>query len=260
MITWTILAPLAAGVLAIRWTVRGWRARRAGEADLTALREDPGHLGTHAGVRRGRRCSTRSAPASSWGLPRQVRSATGSTPAAGSACRPPQTTGGIPVSLRAGYLPRHMTSPAGFIPYLPERIQGLASISTNLWWSWQIHAREMFRFLDPSLWQRTRHNPLELLPARRTRAVAGVRPRCLVSRALRRVCWRTSSSRWPRTTPGSRGTTPAPGNGPSPTSAPSSRCTTRSPSTPAASACSPAITARKPRTWGFRWLPSASST
>lgn len=49
MITWTILAPLAAGVLAIRWTVRGWRARRAGEADLTALLEDLGISGLMLG-------------------------------------------------------------------------------------------------------------------------------------------------------------------------------------------------------------------
>jgi len=56
-----------------------------------------------------------------------------------------------------------MTSPAGFIPYLPERIQGLATIATNLWWSWQLEARDLFRNIDTNLWQRTRHNPLELL-------------------------------------------------------------------------------------------------
>ena len=56
-----------------------------------------------------------------------------------------------------------MTSPAGFIPYLPERIQGLAAIATNLWWSWQTEARDLFRAIDASLWQRSRHNPLELL-------------------------------------------------------------------------------------------------
>ncbi len=56
-----------------------------------------------------------------------------------------------------------MTSPAGFIPYLPERIQGLATIATNLWWSWQLEARDLFRNIDANLWQRTRHNPLELL-------------------------------------------------------------------------------------------------
>ncbi|HEY2805091.1 MAG TPA: alpha-glucan family phosphorylase, partial [Gemmatimonadales bacterium] len=56
-----------------------------------------------------------------------------------------------------------MTSPAGFIPYLPERVQGLATIATNLWWSWQLDARDLFRQIDGNLWQRTRHNPLELL-------------------------------------------------------------------------------------------------
>lgn len=56
-----------------------------------------------------------------------------------------------------------MTTPTAFIPYLPERIQGLAAIATNLWWSWHIGARDLFRSIDGSLWQRTRHNPLELL-------------------------------------------------------------------------------------------------
>ena len=56
-----------------------------------------------------------------------------------------------------------MTAPAGFIPYLPDRIQGLASVATNLWWSWDLRSRELFRAIDPNLWHRMRHNPLELL-------------------------------------------------------------------------------------------------
>jgi starch phosphorylase len=56
-----------------------------------------------------------------------------------------------------------MTSPAGFIPYLPDRIQGLAGVATNLWWSWDIRSRELFRSIDANLWHRMRHNPLELL-------------------------------------------------------------------------------------------------
>ena len=56
-----------------------------------------------------------------------------------------------------------MTASAGFIPYLPDRIQGLAALATNLWWSWQVEARELFRAIDANLWHRTRHNPLELL-------------------------------------------------------------------------------------------------
>ena len=33
----------------------------------------------------------------------------------------------------------------------------------NLWWSWHPGARDLFRRLDPSLWRRTRHNPVALL-------------------------------------------------------------------------------------------------
>ncbi len=56
-----------------------------------------------------------------------------------------------------------MTSPSDFIPYLPERIRGLADLASNLWWSWQTGARDLFRAVDSSLWHHTRHNPLELL-------------------------------------------------------------------------------------------------
>jgi len=55
-----------------------------------------------------------------------------------------------------------MTLPAA-IPFLPERIQGLAAVASNLWWSWTFEARELFRAIDASLWHRTRHNPIELL-------------------------------------------------------------------------------------------------
>ena len=49
------------------------------------------------------------------------------------------------------------------IPYLPARIEGLAEIAMNLWWSWSREARALFHSIDEALWHRTRHNPLELL-------------------------------------------------------------------------------------------------
>jgi glycogen phosphorylase len=49
------------------------------------------------------------------------------------------------------------------IPYLPTRIEGLAGIAMNLWWSWSREARALFQSIDEALWHRTRHNPLELL-------------------------------------------------------------------------------------------------
>src|SRR2546422_2645002 len=48
-------------------------------------------------------------------------------------------------------------------PLLPERIGGLAAVAANLSWSWNRNARALFRSLDPALWRRTQHNPIELL-------------------------------------------------------------------------------------------------
>src|SRR5437870_12314994 len=48
-------------------------------------------------------------------------------------------------------------------PALPERIAGLAAVASNLSWSWNRNARALFRLLDPALWRRTQHNPVELL-------------------------------------------------------------------------------------------------
>jgi starch phosphorylase len=49
------------------------------------------------------------------------------------------------------------------IPYLPARIEGLATLAMNLWWSWSREARALFQSVDEPLWHWTRHNPLELL-------------------------------------------------------------------------------------------------
>ncbi len=56
-----------------------------------------------------------------------------------------------------------MTQPRVRIPYLPPRIEGLATLATNLWWSWSTDARQVFRRIDEALWSLTKHNPIELL-------------------------------------------------------------------------------------------------
>ena len=43
---------------------------------------------------------------------------------------------------------------------LSERIQQLAS---DLWWSWNPLARDLFRHLDYTLWRQTDHNPIKML-------------------------------------------------------------------------------------------------
>jgi starch phosphorylase len=48
-------------------------------------------------------------------------------------------------------------------PFLPERIEGLATVATNVSWSWKRAARRVFHALDEPLWHLTRHNPIAIL-------------------------------------------------------------------------------------------------
>ncbi len=53
-------------------------------------------------------------------------------------------------------------APSG-LPFLPKRIEGLAALAANLWWSWTPEARALFRSIDQRLWHHYRHNPIEIL-------------------------------------------------------------------------------------------------
>lgn len=46
---------------------------------------------------------------------------------------------------------------------LPENLIYLEQISRNFYWSWQSEGIEIFRSLDPSLWEKVEHNPRRLL-------------------------------------------------------------------------------------------------
>jgi starch phosphorylase len=46
---------------------------------------------------------------------------------------------------------------------LPRRIEGLNELAYNLWWSWHIEARQLFKALDTPLWKTTGHNPVKML-------------------------------------------------------------------------------------------------
>src|ERR671916_1656494 len=48
---------------------------------------------------------------------------------------------------------------------LPERIRGLGPLSENLWWSWQPEAEDLYRDLDPALFESLEENPVLLLSA-----------------------------------------------------------------------------------------------
>src|SRR6266581_1629426 len=46
---------------------------------------------------------------------------------------------------------------------LPSRIERLPELASDLWWSWNPVAREVFRRLDYKLWRQTNHNPVKML-------------------------------------------------------------------------------------------------
>ena len=46
---------------------------------------------------------------------------------------------------------------------IPDRINRLPELATDLWWTWNPQAREVFRLLDYPLWRQTAHNPVLML-------------------------------------------------------------------------------------------------
>lgn len=48
-------------------------------------------------------------------------------------------------------------------PVLPEPLRGLDRVARNLRWSWDLDSQELFRAVDPDLWESCGHDPLRLL-------------------------------------------------------------------------------------------------
>ena len=48
-------------------------------------------------------------------------------------------------------------------PNIPESLSFLEILSRNLWWSWKPHAVELFRRIDPRLWEDCERNPILFL-------------------------------------------------------------------------------------------------
>ncbi|TSA33906.1 MAG: alpha-glucan family phosphorylase [Porphyromonadaceae bacterium] len=45
----------------------------------------------------------------------------------------------------------------------PEKLGGLEEISKNLWWTWNYEAENLFRSIDPVIWELVEHNPITLM-------------------------------------------------------------------------------------------------
>jgi starch phosphorylase len=48
-------------------------------------------------------------------------------------------------------------------PLIPEAIQAISELSRNLWFAWNSDAENLFRSMNPDLWEETRQNPVEFL-------------------------------------------------------------------------------------------------
>jgi starch phosphorylase len=48
-------------------------------------------------------------------------------------------------------------------PTIPARLGRLHELATDLWWTWNAQARDVFRRLDYPLWRQTAHNPVLML-------------------------------------------------------------------------------------------------
>ncbi len=46
---------------------------------------------------------------------------------------------------------------------VPEKLASLNELANNLWWSWNSEAEQLFKRMDPSLWDDVKHNPKLLL-------------------------------------------------------------------------------------------------
>ena len=46
---------------------------------------------------------------------------------------------------------------------LPRRLERLAELTCNLWWSWHPEAQDLFALIDNSMWIETYHNPVKFL-------------------------------------------------------------------------------------------------
>jgi len=48
-------------------------------------------------------------------------------------------------------------------PAIPQELDFLETLARNLWWCWNPDAIELFRRINPQLWRKVSHNPLEFL-------------------------------------------------------------------------------------------------
>ena len=53
--------------------------------------------------------------------------------------------------------------PYQVFPNIPEPLTFIEQLSRNLWWSWKHPAKDLFRRIDPGLWEKAERNPITFL-------------------------------------------------------------------------------------------------
>ena len=48
-------------------------------------------------------------------------------------------------------------------PVLPEALKPLGDLALNLRWCWNVETQDLFKTVDPALWESSGHDPVELL-------------------------------------------------------------------------------------------------
>src|SRR5215467_2576854 len=73
---------------------------------------------------------------------------------------------------------------------LPQTLQPLKALSWNYWWSWAPDGSEVFRDLDPNLWQQCEQNPRLLLTQISDRRLAEVATDPSFADRVEQLYWR----------------------------------------------------------------------
>ncbi len=60
-------------------------------------------------------------------------------------------------------VPVEITSADLIFTPIPKRITRLRELAYNLWWTWHPEAQELYRRIDPELWEQDYHNPVDFL-------------------------------------------------------------------------------------------------
>ncbi len=95
---------------------------------------------------------------------------------------------------------------------LPDRIHRLGELASDLWWSWNPDARNVFRRLDYPLWRLTAHNPVKMLalvsPEAIAKAITSTSWLQVYDRAIAAldVCQDAKATWWASENPGVTGT------------------------------------------------------